>query len=193
MDGPTRAHLVKYLPNTLTTLRLLLTIPICVFILRAQYGVVLGLIFFAGFSDLIDGWLARRLNALSRYGAVVDPMSDKALLIGSYICLAIVGLIPQWVALVVVARDLVIVSGALAYHWLIGRYDMSPSLWGKLCTLVQVGFVLMVVIQQVAPVFPAAAFRAGLWLLLAVTLISGGNYVSVWGKRALEKFQHEHE
>jgi len=187
MEGQTHTAL-RQLPNALTTLRLFLAIPICLFILQGHFTVVLWITFFAGLSDVVDGWLARKLDAQTRYGAIADPLSDKAMLIGTYVCLAVVGLIPQWVAMLVVARDLIIMTGALAYHWLIGHYDMSPSFWGKACTLVQIAFALMVIVQQVFPVFSDTYFRAALWLVLALTLISGGNYVSVWGKKALQEW-----
>lgn len=179
---------LKQLPNALTTLRLILALPIAWLILQQQFVAVLVLVFVAGGSDLVDGWLARRLNALSRYGAVADPLSDKALLMSTYICLALVGAIPAWLAWVVVGRDLVILGGAASYHWLFGRYEMAPSLWGKACTLVQVVFALMVLVQNVEPLFPNDLFPAATWLLLALTLISGGNYVKVWGRKALDNW-----
>ncbi|MEX1032283.1 MAG: CDP-alcohol phosphatidyltransferase family protein [Cellvibrionaceae bacterium] len=175
---------VKQLPNLLTTLRLLLAIPICVFILRENYGAVLWLAAIAGVSDGIDGWWARKLNAQSRYGAVVDPLSDKALLTGAFICLAIVEAIPYGVAVIVLLRDLVIVAGALSYRLLIGPYVMAPSFWGKASTLVQIAFVLMVITQKVYPVFPLVFFEFGILMVIGLALISGGNYVAVWSRKA---------
>lgn len=178
---------LKQLPNALTTLRLVLAIPIWVFILQENYSAVLWLAAVAGFSDGIDGWLARKLNAQSRYGAVADPLSDKALLTGTFICLAIVEAIPLGAAVVVVLRDLVIIAGALLYHYLIGRYEMAPSFWGKASTLVQILFVLMVLTQQVYAIFPLFFFEFGILLVIGLSLISGGNYVSVWSRKAWAK------
>lgn len=175
---------LKQLPNILTTLRLFLAIPIWIFILQENYRSVLWLAAAAGFSDLIDGWLARKLNALSRYGAVLDPLSDKALLTGTFICLAMVEAIPIGVAVIVVLRDLVIVAGALTYHYLIGPYRMAPSVWGKASTLVQIVFVLMVLTQQVYPIFSPFFFEFGILLVVGLALISGGNYVTVWSRKA---------
>jgi cardiolipin synthase (CMP-forming) len=175
---------LKQLPNTLTTLRLLLAIPIWIFILREDYSNVLWLAAIAGLSDGVDGWLARKLDARSRYGAVADPASDKALLTGAFICLAAVEAIPPGLAVIVVARDLIIVTGALCYHWLIGRYEMAPSVWGKASTLAQVGFILMVLTQQVYPLFPRVFFEFGTLLVVGLALISGGNYVVVWARKA---------
>lgn len=176
--------LIRQLPNVITTLRLLLALPICIFILQERYEAVWWLAVVAGFSDAVDGWWARKLDARSRYGAVVDPLSDKALLVGAFISLAVVGAIPVGLAVVVVARDLVILTGALSYHFLFGQFRMAPSLWGKSSTLVQIAFVLMVLTHKVYPVFPPFLFELGILLVLALALISGGNYVVVWSKKA---------
>ena len=139
----------KQIPNALTTLRLVLTVPICILILERDFNVVLWIAAIAGFTDWLDGWLARRLDAMSRYGAVVDPVCDKVMLISVFVSLWMVGLVPWWLAFIVVARDFVIVSGALIYHWMYGRYEMDPSIWGKLSTLVQIVTVLAILVQQV--------------------------------------------
>jgi len=86
---------IKQIPNALTTLRLILAIPICLLILNENYQAVLWVAFIAGLSDGVDGWLARKLGAESRYGAIVDPLSDKAQLIGVYGSLAVVEFLPR--------------------------------------------------------------------------------------------------
>ncbi|MGQ9425760.1 CDP-alcohol phosphatidyltransferase family protein [Gilvimarinus sp. F26214L] len=175
---------IKQLPNVLTSLRLLLAVPVCIFILQERYAEVLWIAAIAAFTDGIDGWWARKMGVQSRFGAVVDPISDKALLMGAFVCLALVNAIPPGVAIIVVLRDLVIVGGALSYHWLIGRFQMAPTFWGKASTLVQVCYVLMVITQKVYPVFPLFLFKFGTLLVIALALISGGNYVAVWSRKA---------
>ncbi|MCD6525500.1 MAG: CDP-alcohol phosphatidyltransferase family protein [Desulfuromonas sp.] len=164
---------------------MVLAIPVCLLILAENYQAVLWIAFIAGFSDAIDGWLARMLNCESRYGAIVDPLSDKTLLVGTYIGLAVVGLLPWWLAAIVVLRDVLIVSGALVYHWLFGRYEMAPSLWGKVSTCVQIAFALMLLTHQLYPVFPLCFFQIGTWLVILMSFISGGHYVYIWGGKAL--------
>lgn len=176
--------LIRQIPNVITTLRLLAAVPICVFILREDYQTVWWLAALAGFSDAVDGWWARKMDAQTRYGAVVDPLSDKALLVGAFISLALVDAIPVALAVVVVVRDLVIVVGAFCYHFFVSPYKMAPSRWGKASTLVQIGFVLMVITHKVFPIFPTVFFEVGTALVLFLAVISGGNYVMVWGKRA---------
>jgi len=176
---------VKQIPNALTTIRLLLAAPICWLILDQNYPVVLWLAGLAGLSDGVDGWIARKLNATSRYGALVDPLADKILLGSVYTSFAVVGLLPWWVAALVVLRDLVIVGGALAYHWRFGAYDAMPSIWGKASTLVQIVFAVMLLVYQVSPLFPAFLLLAGQWALIVLAFASGGHYVYTWASKAL--------
>ncbi len=179
--------LLRQLPNVLTTLRLLLALPLCWMILQAQFEAVLWIALAAGLSDGVDGWLARRLDATSRYGAIVDPLADKVMLSGAYPCMAFVGLIPWWLALLVIGRDVVIVLGALAYHAVRGRYDMAPSGLGKFSTFLQILFALLVLMQQVYPLLPSQAVFAFLVVVVVGTIASGAHYVYVWGSKALTK------
>lgn len=177
---------INQLPNLLTTLRLLLAVPVCLLIFRHEYLAVLWLAALAGFTDLIDGWLARKLGAQSTYGATLDPLSDKALLITAFVALTIVGAIPVVITIVVVLRDIIIVTGALCYRWLIGRYQMAPTFWGKANTLSQLVFMLMVIGQKVHPMFSPELLQFATLMVLALAFISGGNYVVVWSRKALE-------
>ncbi len=179
------SSVIKQLPNMLTTLRLILSVPICLMILNENYGAVLWIAFIAGLSDGADGFLARKLNAVSRYGAILDPISDKVLLNSVYVSLAIVGLLPWWVALIVVIRDVLIVCGVLLYHWQFGHYEISPSLWGKASTFVQITFALMLLTDQVYPLLTPFSFQVGMWSLIVTAFISGGHYLYVWSIKAL--------
>ena len=135
-------------------------------------------------SDGLDGWLARKLDSATRYGAIVDPLADKALLVSAYISFAWVGILPWWVAAVVLARDIVIVSGALAFHSLFGSYDMDPSRWGKTSTFVQIVFAVMLLAAQVSPLVPMLVLQSVQWLVVVLAFVSGGHYVYIWGAKA---------
>ena len=179
--------IIRQLPNILTTLRLFLALPICMLILDGNYVSVLVIALVAGCSDGVDGWLARKLNATSRYGAVVDPISDKVLLTTTYISLALVGLLPSWLAVIVVLRDGVIFSGALAYHYYVGRYDMEPSGLGKASTFVQICYALLLISDQSYEIFHPWLLEINLWLVILLAFISGIQYVFHWGRRALSE------
>ncbi|WP_097460293.1 CDP-alcohol phosphatidyltransferase family protein [Mangrovitalea sediminis] len=174
-------HLI---PNVLTFLRILLIIPFALALLHGHDVIALILFFIAGLSDGVDGFLARRFNWRSRFGAIADPLADKALLVTTYLVLTIIGQFPWWLFAVVVGRDIVIVSGATAYHFMLGRYEMQPSLLGKLNTLVQIVVALAVVISLAQWPMPDAVHRVGIWLVAAMAVFSGLHYVLLWGLRA---------
>src|SRR5690606_4017890 len=80
-------------------------------------------------------------------------------------------------------RDLVIVAGALAYHYLRGAYDTSPTWLGQLNTLNQIGFALIIMLHQAGVAMPVAALIWGPWLVALITVASGMHYVILWGRK----------
>jgi len=107
-------------------------------------------------------------------------------LIGLFVSLWMVGLVPWWLTFIVVVRDFIIVSGALVYHWLYGRYEMALSIWGKLSTLVQILTVLAILGQQVYPVLPEPVLQAGWLIVVVMAFFSAGHYVYIWGGKAIQ-------
>jgi cardiolipin synthase len=172
--------LIKQLPNILTTLRLILAVPICFLIINENYSAVIWIAFIAGFSDALDGYLARTFNVVSYYGEVVDPLADKALLLCTYIAFSVVGLVSWWLVALLLLRDIMIVSGACIYHRKFAVYNMAPSLWGKGCTGAQIIFALMILTQQVYPVLPESSLQLALWSVILLTTLSGGHYLFIW-------------
>lgn len=171
---------MRHLPNLLTLLRIALTVPIVMLLLAQEYGAALGLMFVAGLSDALDGLLARRFGWVSRFGAVVDPLADKLLLVTSYLCLAITELVPTWLTALVLARDAVILGGAAAFRLLSGSLPIQPSLLGKLSTALQISLVLAALIE--ATLWPGSAWVEGrlVPLVALVTVASGLHYVWRW-------------
>ncbi|MDH3589911.1 MAG: CDP-alcohol phosphatidyltransferase family protein, partial [Gammaproteobacteria bacterium] len=121
----------------------------------------------------------------SELGAFLDPVADKLLMASSFIWLAMVGLIPVWLAIVLVGRDLVIVGGAISYRVLIGPFQGKASYVSKLNTVLQVLFVATV-LANAAFSIPAGLAVSILGSLVFVTaVISGMHYVRVWTLLAL--------
>lgn len=115
---------------------------------------------------------------------MADPLADKALLISAYLVLTYTSVLPLWLFALVLGRDLLIVGGALVYHYCIGRFDMEPSVPGKLNTLVQVLVILgVIVILAGLPVQPGW-LNVGIWLVAASTVFSGSHYIVIWSARA---------
>lgn len=178
------------IPNLITVLRILLTVPVTWLLLERQYSWALLLFAAAGISDGLDGYLAKRYRWESRLGSLLDPLADKALLVLSYVALGWVGLIPLWLVGLVILRDLVIVSGALYYHFQVERLEAAPSLVSKLNTLVQIMLVISVVCD--AGPLPLSDWLVDglMWAVVGTTLLSGVSYVVVWTRRAKSRGWH---
>ena len=108
------------IPNIITLGRILL-VPVIVWaIASSQMAIAFAVFIVAGVSDAVDGFLAKRFNMTSELGALLDPLADKALLVSIYIALGIWGAVPRWIVILVVSRDIMIVS-AVIVSWLFGR------------------------------------------------------------------------
>jgi len=171
-------------PNTLTILRMLLVPGIVVALLRESYGAALGIFLFAGASDGLDGFIARRFNQCTPLGALLDPLADKLLVVSSALVLGWLGRIPWWLAAAIIGRDLVIVAGAVAYYRRAGHLEMEPSMLSKLNTFLQISLILIVLADGAALIGVAQWLPMLFVVTLVTALVSGGHYVVVWSKKA---------
>ena len=177
--------MLRHLPNLITVLRIALVVPLCRLIDEGHYDGALLVAAIAGFSDALDGFLAKRFGWQSWIGGMLDPIADKLLLMAAFVWLAVAGALPVWLAVLVVGRDFAIVAGAIAYHNLVGRFDAAPSVLSKITTVVQIAFVLTELMRLSHWIEIAPSLRA---LLIAITaaftIASGLHYMVVWGMRA---------
>ena len=165
-------------------MRMILVLPTVWLILNGEYVLTLLVFGVAGFSDALDGFLAKQFGWHSDLGALLDPLADKLLLVTAFASLTWVGLLPLWLTLLVVLRDVAIVAGAFAYHYLIGPVTGRPTIISKLNTLFQILLVLAVV-SQVEFLWPGDTTVNGLIAgVLITTVLSGADYVWSWGRRA---------
>lgn len=179
------AGLWRHLPNGLTVLRLVLALPLGVFILLENYSWALYVGVVAGLSDALDGFIARRLGSISQFGAALDPIADKLLIIVSYVCMAQVGLVPWYLTVVVMIRDLVIVAGAVCYYTLIGPFEFAATRLSKTTLLLQISFCVLVLLAQVTTQIPLLAIVMGTVAVLFITTASGVDYVLYWTMKAI--------
>ncbi|HHJ18609.1 MAG TPA: CDP-alcohol phosphatidyltransferase family protein [Gammaproteobacteria bacterium] len=173
----------RHIPNIITVFRLLLIPPVACAILLGSYQLAFWLFFLAGFSDGVDGFLARHYHWQSHFGATLDPIADKLLMIVSFYCLSWVGVIPWWLFTVVLFRDVIIVGGAAAYQWVTRSLQMEPILLGKLNTAVQILLVMFVLTYKaygIIPVWSVDLLTVG---LLISTIASGIAYVVIWSRK----------
>lgn len=177
------------LPNLLTVLRISLVVPTAWLLWDGQYVVALAVTAVAGASDAVDGWLARRLNAVSRFGAALDPVADKLLVAALFVIFAVQGHLPVWVAAVVLGRDLVILSGAGAYRLMVGPLEFSPTYLSKANTAAQIATALLMLVwlcdfEHVSALIGALLDPFGFYLLATLGVASGLDYVVTWSLRA---------
>jgi len=172
------------IPNLITVMRILLVAPISWSLVRQEFGPALVLFFVAGLSDGLDGFLAKHYGWTSRLGALLDPLADKALLVACYAALAWTGLLPVWLLVLVVARDVVIVAGAVVYNFRIRRLEAQPTLISKLNTLLQILLVLLVIVQQLVPRVNDVWIHVLIYAVTFSVVWSGLDYVVTWSRRA---------
>jgi len=173
------------IPNLISVLRIFMSVPVVWAMLEQRFDVALVLFAVAGVSDGLDGYLAKHYGWQSQLGGLLDPLADKVLLVSSYLTLALIGIIPVWLVMLVILRDLVIVTGALVYHFRVTELDARPSLISKFNTFSQIVLVLAVVLDRGLWSLPGWSIDGLIWLVMATTLASGVNYVWVWSRLAM--------
>ena len=172
------------IPNIISVVRILLVAPVVVFLLHERFTVALWLFIIAGISDGLDGFLAKQFGWASRLGAILDPIADKLLMLACYLCLGWLGQLPAWLVAAVIARDVVIVAGSLAWYRLIGGLDIQPSIASKVNTFFQLLLVVVVLVAVQPVAVPAWLIDALIVIVLMTTVVSGVGYVVTWSRRA---------
>jgi cardiolipin synthase len=175
---------LKDIPNIISAVRLVSVIPVVWLLLSHEFGWALVLFAAAGASDGVDGFLAKHYGWQSRLGGILDPLADKALLVSSFLVLGSLGLIPIWLVLAAVFRDLVIVAGALLYNFRVEELEAAPTLVSKLNTLLQLALVISVITHAGPVPMPDWIIETLIWACLVTILVSGVQYVWVWSAKA---------
>jgi len=175
---------LRWLPNAISLMRIAMIAPILTYIIHERYELALILFFIAAFSDGVDGFLAKRFDWHTRIGALLDPIADKLLVGGTFITLVVDGLIPVWMAVLVIVRDVVIVGGATLYNFLITPIEGEPTRISKLNTALQLLFVVFV-LSRAGYNWPDEIAITIIGAAVVVTIvISGIDYVWSWARRA---------
>lgn len=180
-DGTTRfrtgGSTVLVTAANAVTLARLCAVPFTVWlVVRGRYDLAFLLFAGAGLSDALDGWLARRGGA-SALGAVLDPVADKLLLVSMFVTLAAMRVLPDWLAILVVFRDLVVVGGVLVLRLLGQTVVIRPLTISKSTTALQIVLVAAALLLKGFGLGTPVLVTALVWLVAAVTLASGGAYV----------------
>ncbi|MFO1236940.1 MAG: CDP-alcohol phosphatidyltransferase family protein [Alphaproteobacteria bacterium] len=168
------------LPNLISIVRLMLVPLIVSLMLGKDYELAFALFVVAGVSDAVDGYIAKRFDMRTVLGAYLDPIADKALLVGVYVTLGVQGEMAQLLVTLVVSRDLLIV-GAVILSYIVGHpLKIAPLMLSKLNTLTQI--LLAAAMLAALGFLPALkpALAPGQWIVAATTLLSGLAYFLAW-------------
>jgi len=169
----------------ISVIRMALVVPIAICLARHQLAATLLLFAVAAVSDAADGYLARRFGWQSELGGLLDPIADKLLLATVFITLSFLKLVPLWLMAAAVARDVIIALGALLYRYCLGPLEVRPSMLSKFNTLCQAAFILAVVGREEFSVPPGWTVTVLGALMFVTVVISGIDYVLIYGRRAL--------
>lgn len=173
-------------PNALTIIRILL-IPLFLYkIIQGEMVFATAVYLTAAVTDGLDGFIARVWKLQTKLGTFLDPMADKLLITASFLVLSILKIIPLWLALAVISRDFIIVSGSLLVYLMKDELTIRPQPIGKVTTFFQFGYILLVLLQSASDfTFPSTLHSPMVLTTGGLTVISGAVYI-LDGLKALE-------
>jgi cardiolipin synthase len=166
------------IPNILTVIRILLTPLFVIFLLKNMFHPALIVFTAAAVSDGLDGLLARYFNQFSVLGAYLDPIADKLLLASAYISLAVLKIIPPWLAVIVLSRDILIITGIAVFSITDIHIEINPSLVSKWTTVAQLLTIFLVLLN---PNIQGILMTKKLlfWITAGLTISSGLHYIYI--------------
>ncbi len=164
------------IPNALTITRIALIPVFITSIMYSRYDYALCLFVIAAITDVLDGLFARMKNQRTRLGTFLDPLADKFLLVTSFIVFSAYGWIPKWLAITVISRDIIVVTGWLILYFVTGASRVEPSLLGKATIWIESFLIAYILIRINIPLVPdiADAFFIG---TAAVSILSAIHYM----------------
>lgn len=168
------------IPNIITVFRLVLVPLVILAILQGAWGAAFAMFVIAGVSDGVDGYIARRFDMRSEFGAMIDPLADKALLISLFVTLAVVGEIPTWIAVLVVFRDAMILMAFVVAGQLTRPMEVRPLTISKVNTALQIGYVALVLGLLAFGITAPLIVMLTMWAVAALTVITAGAYLVIW-------------
>ncbi|MCB1477747.1 MAG: CDP-alcohol phosphatidyltransferase family protein [Tepidamorphaceae bacterium] len=168
------------IPNIITILRLV-AVPLIIYsVIVGWHKLAFWLFITAGISDAVDGFIAKRFNQASELGAYLDPLADKALIVSLFVALGIQGYIPIWLTILVVSRDVFILSGIGVAVLMGNPIDIDPLKISKANTAFQIALVCLV-LGSIGFDMPAELLvKAGTFIVAGLTIASAIAYLLTW-------------
>ncbi len=178
--------MLAHVPNIISVTRLLV-VPLVVFLaLHDRMVAAFWLFVAAGISDAIDGFIAKKFNAGSVLGGFLDPLADKALLLALFVVGAHKDFFPDWLVILVVFRDALILSGAMLFHAITRSLSMNPLMISKANTAAQIALVALVLAGRGYGLDMDAVQVLLQYLVAATSVASGAAYLVKWSRLAVE-------
>lgn len=168
----------------LISLARLISVPAIIWaILAGEMDIAFWIFIAAGISDAVDGFIAKHFHLESVFGSYLDPLADKALLTSVYVTAGHAGYLPDWLVILVVFRDILIIGGVILLYTLNQPVRMQPLLISKLNTAAQIVLAGLVLASGAFGLPQDAVIRAMIWLVAATTALSGAGYLIKWTRR----------
>ena len=174
---------LKYIPNILSFLRLILVLPFSYFFFHAQFQTALYIFVIAALTDALDGWIARSFNFQTKFGLIIDPLADKILIVTCFILLGYHHILPLWLIILVLLRDVAIMIGAFVSMYIVHKkHPLSPSMLSKLNTLLQMLLIVTSIFSVTYHKIPQNYLHTLHMLVGLTTLSSFFHYLMIWYK-----------
>jgi len=181
----------KIIPNVLTILRIILVLPCAHALYTENYNLAIAIFVLASITDCIDGFLARRLSCQSKLGAILDPLADKLLIVALFLVLTLKNLLPLWFSIIIISREVVLLSGAAFYRFMFGPVIFIPTMLSKINTCLLLFLLLCVLLKIMGfSLFIENNFIYYVTMATLVTSIySGLDYAWQWGVRVYKSIK----
>ena len=176
-------------PNLITAIRIILTPIFIIYLINDQFLSALIVFILCAVSDCLDGMLARLLKQKSKLGSYLDPLADKSLLVAAFITLSVRGILPPWLTVMVIARDILILLGIIVLF--LNKLDLKikPSIVSKITTCFQFITVVAVLARSHLPFGPDA--YSYIFYVTALFTISSGLHYMHYGFRLMGEGSQE--
>ncbi len=174
------------IPNIISIIRILLTPVFVICLMRGLFSHALLVFAVAGISDALDGLIARCFNQRTVLGAYLDPIADKILLMSAFVSLAVLKIVPGWLTVIVISRDVIIVIGyaVLEITGMRDRIEVKPSLVSKCTTFAQLLTIFFVLLGP--DISNPLAIKKLYWITAGLTIASGLHYIYI----GMKTFHH---
>ena len=168
--------MVGNLPNLLTLTRILLLPFFAVALIYNEYQYALLIFIVASITDILDGLIARLKNQITYFGTILDPVADKFFLITSFVLMSNYGLIPKWLTIIVISKELIVVTGSVILYFVTDKLTVEPTFMGKTSSACQ--FILIGLVLLVRNINSDISVPMAIFIIVAVaTTLSGLQYV----------------